>query len=123
MSSGDFAAELRQSVQDHIALVHTAATAAKARIGQSIPKAAADPAPMPPPMVEESAFHSDDVPRPAVDFFADEPDYAAEEAPVEDPAFESAIDGPPEPLPDGAISFDDDFASNVDDEGIPVWEE
>ncbi|MBV8489932.1 MAG: hypothetical protein JO199_05315 [Candidatus Eremiobacteraeota bacterium] len=126
MSSGDFASELRQSVQDHIALVHTAATAAKARIGQSIPKPVEPEAPLPPPAptVEEADYHANGgAPRPAVDFFAEEPEYAEEAPQAEDSNFESALDGPPDALPEGAISFDDDFASNVDDEGIPVWEE
>lgn len=59
-------------------------------------------------------LYDDERPRaagPAVNFFA------------EDPSFASALDGPAEPLPEGAISFEDDFGSNVDDEGIPVWED
>jgi hypothetical protein len=121
MSSGDFAAELRQSVQDHIALVQTAAKAAKARIGQAIP-AAEEPIAAPlPPMYEEPPASRDDTPRPAVNFFAEEP--AFDRMPAEDPSFASALDAPPDPLPEGAISFDDEFASNVDDEGIPVWED
>ena len=118
MSSGDFAAELRQSVQDHIALVHTAAAAAKARIGQAVP--AAEAAVPPVPIFDDLPVRRD-TPRPTVNFFAEEPVFD-QVAPPEDPAFESAIGAPPEPLPDGAISFDGDFAS-VDDEGIPVWED
>jgi hypothetical protein len=121
MSTGDFATELRQSVQDHIALVHTAAKTAKARIGQSIPRAQpvqAPPAASPP----EREPVVDSTPRPAVNFFADEP--AFDVAPASDPSFESALDGRVDPLPEGAISFEDSFVGgNVDDEGIPVWED
>jgi hypothetical protein len=118
MSSGDFAAELRQSVADSIALVHNAAKAAKSRIGQAIPNPGVAPIP---PLSRDDERPS--APRPAVNFFAEEPVY--EEVPaVEDDSFASALAGPPEPLPEGAISFDDDFSmQGVDDEGIPVWED
>ncbi|MBV8637217.1 MAG: hypothetical protein JO322_03975 [Candidatus Eremiobacteraeota bacterium] len=123
MSSGDFAAELRQSVADHLALIQTAARAAKARIGEAIPEAPPGFAPVP-------AFDAPEPPPPraAVNFFADEPvfnDPVFNEAPVvEDESFASALTGPPESLPEGAIAFDDGFAvDGVDDEGIPVWED
>lgn len=102
--------------------MQTAAKAAKARIGQSIP---APVEPMAPPPAPEMPLYDDQRPRaggPAVNFFADEPVFNAAPA-SEDPAFASALEGPAEPLPEGAISYDDDFGSNVDDEGIPVWED
>lgn len=108
-------------------MIHTAAAAAKARIGQAIPKAEAPSFDVPPDMPDVPAFHYDFTPRPAVNFFADEPSYAQPAAAVhaDDPAFASAIENPApaDALPDGAITFDDDFSSNVDDEGIPVWED
>jgi len=123
MSSGDFAAELQQSVNDSLALIHTAAKTAKARIGQAVQEHRAPEAPGP----------AIDMPspsrRPAVNFDADESDL--------DPAFSSAFGEPaafseadafaaepaPSPLPEGAISFDDLAVEGVDDEGIPVWED
>ncbi len=111
MTSAEFEAQLRQSVADHVALVHAAAKAAKARIGTSIPdrmlpEPAFAPAPEPvrPPNVN----------RPAVDFFAEE---ALPEVPV------ASLEEPAAPLPDAPISFDDFGGGNVDDEGIPVWED
>ena len=96
-----------------MALIQNAAKAAKARIGLAIPSE----------VVKPQAPPVDLPPRPAVNFFAEEPVF--DEVPaVEDDSFASAPAGPPEPLPDGAIAFDDGFsASGVDDEGIPVWED
>lgn len=63
-------------------------------------------------------------PRPAVNFFADEPVFDEGPASAEDDSFASALAGSPEPLPNGSISFDDNFTmQGVDDEGIPVWED
>jgi hypothetical protein len=123
MSSGDFEAELQQSVNDHLAFIENAATAAKARIGegvQSVKGAAGAPAPAPTPPSPPSEA------RPAVDFSVPEPDF--------DPAFATAADEPseadafaaepaPAPLPEGSITFDDFAVEGVDDEGIPVWED
>ena len=124
MSSGDFEAELRQSVADNLALIANAAKAAKARIGQSVAGIT------PPEPVR------DDGPRPAVNFdaaepvFADEPMFGEEPAFADEPAY--ADEGHPaefetQPshsngLPEGAITFDN-FDSGMDDEGIPVWED
>jgi hypothetical protein len=103
MSTGDFEAELRQSVNDNLAFIANAASAAKARIGEEIPTGSS-PAPVAGPPSEA---------RPAVDFSVPEPDF--------DPAF--ATEPAPEPLPDGAMQFDDLTLEGVDDEGIPVWED
>jgi len=108
MSTGDFEAELQQSVKDHLALIATAAKAAKGRIGNA------------PPFVAPSTA------RPAVNFDAPESD--------EDPAFSVqaaafseadafAEEPAPSPLPQGAISFDDLAVEGIDEEGIPVWED
>lgn len=124
MSTGDFEAELQQSVQDHLALIATAAKAAKARIGTSVqakrapepPEPFANmPAPPPPPSA----------PRPAVNFDAPEPteDPAFAEASAFSEADAFAAEAAPSPLPAGAISFDDLAVEAVDDEGIPVWED
>lgn len=124
MSTGDFEAELHQSVQDHLALIATAAKAAKARIGTSVeltrtpePPAAFANMPEPPP---PSA-----APRPAVNFDAPEPgdDPAFAEASAFSEADAFAAEPAPSPLPAGAISFDDLAVEAVDDEGIPVWED
>jgi hypothetical protein len=123
MSSSDFAAELRQSVADHLALIQNAARAAKARIGEAIPDAPAA-SPLSAVSFDEPALREmPSPPRPAVNFFAEEP--VLDEVPaVEDDSFASALAGPPEPLPEGAIAFDDGFSvAGVDDEGIPVWED
>jgi hypothetical protein len=123
MSSGDFEAELQQSVNDHLAFIANAATAAKARIGegvQSTKVATSAPASAAAPPAPPSGA------RPAVDFSAPEPDF--------DPAFAAAGDDPseadafaaepaPAPPPEGAITFDDFAVEGVDDEGIPVWED
>ncbi|HTC31069.1 MAG TPA: hypothetical protein VK702_10090 [Candidatus Acidoferrum sp.] len=125
MSTGDFEAELQQSVQDHLALIATAAKAAKARIGTSVqakrapepPEPFANmPAPPPPPS---------SAPRPAVNFDAPEPldDPAFAEASAFSEADAFAAEPGPSPLPAGAISFDDLAVEGVDDEGIPVWED
>ncbi len=97
--------------------MHNAAKAAKARIGETIPNAGAAAAPV-------VADLPPSTPRPAVNFFADEPVFDEAPLPPEDDTFASALARPAEPLPDGAISFDDNFsAEGVDDEGIPVWED
>jgi hypothetical protein len=125
MSTGDFEAELQQSVQDHLALIATAAKAAKGRIGTSVqlkrtpepPEAFANmPAPPPP---------SPSAPRPAVNFDAPEPqdDPLFAEAAAFNEADAFAAEPAPSPLPAGAISFDDLAVEAVDDEGIPVWED
>jgi hypothetical protein len=116
MSSGDFEAELRQSVNDNLAFIANAASAAKARIGEEIPSGSA-PAPAPVPPSEA---------RPAVDFSVPEPDFDAAFASAADEPTEAdvlAAEPTPTPLPEGAISFDDLAVEGVDDEGIPVWED
>ena len=98
-------------------MIHGAAAAAKARIGEEVrAPATASHAPEP---FEGDAFSaaafsqepfSTHEPRPAVDFSMDEA---------------GAFDAPPEPgssVPDQAIAFDD-FGGVVDDDGIPVWED
>ena len=111
MTSAEFEEQLRQSVADHIALVHSAAKAAKSRIGTSIPdKMVAEPAFVPAP----EPSRPPDITRPAVDFFAEE---ELPEAP------EAAFEEPVEAVPDTPIAFDDFGGSSVDDEGIPVWED
>jgi hypothetical protein len=116
MSSGDFEAELRQSVADNLSLIANAAKAAKARIGQSV--AGITPAPSP-----AAAADADyDSPRPAVDFDAEEPFYAAQGGEPEGATF--GQDLPHENgLPEGAIAFDTFDTGGVDDDGIPVWED
>jgi hypothetical protein len=124
MSNGDFEAELKASVQDHLALIATAAKAAKVQITAGVtrlaPAAAAEPAP-----IREPAAFQDPTPssRSIVNFDAPEPDF--------DPAFSSAFATEadafaeePAPLPPPEPAFDD-FSNmgNVDDEGIPVWED
>jgi hypothetical protein len=101
MSTGDFAAELRQSVQEHLALIRTAAKAAKGRIGQSVEN-------MHVPVPAPAAAQPPPRPRPAVNFDFEEPE------------FEVAA---PAPLPEGAILVDDFAIAGVDDDGIPVWED
>ena len=101
---------MRQSVADRIALIATAATAAKGRIVKSV-EAIRKPE-EPSPLVDFGGG-----PRPAVDFGADEPAF------TEEPAFAEAAFAEPSPLPQGAIAFDDLAIENVDDEGIPVWED
>jgi hypothetical protein len=96
MSSGDFEAELEQSVQDHLAFIANAANAAKARIGEAIDSESA-PA--------SKAPQSD--PKPAVDFSTPEPDFDAAFAAGSDPTTAEA----------------DLAVEGVDDEGIPVWED
>jgi hypothetical protein len=114
MSSGEFEAELEQSVQDHLAFVANAASAAKARIGEAIESGSASAAP------------PSDL-RPAVDFSTPEPDFDPALAAGSDPgtpeADAFAAEPAPSPLPEGAISFDDLAVEGVDDEGVPVWED
>jgi hypothetical protein len=123
MSSGDFEAELQQSVNDHLAFIANAATAAKSRIGEGVQ---ATKGVTGTPTAADSPSSPASEARPAVDFSAPEPDF--------DPAFAAAADEPseadafaaepaPAPLPEGAISFDDLAVEGVDDEGIPVWED
>jgi hypothetical protein len=116
MSSGDFEAELEQSVQDHLAFVANAANAAKARIGEAI-----DSRNAPPPVTPRSDL------TPAVDFNAPEPDFdqtfAAAPGSTAAEADAFAAEPAPSPLPEGAISFDDLAVEGVDDEGVPVWED
>jgi hypothetical protein len=122
MSSGDFASELQQSVADHIAFIHTAATAAKARIGAGIVGSQ--------PLAPEPADLEG--PRPTVNFSMEEPAYGGpgetqgaealfpdtDTFVEEDPAFADAR------LPEGAITYDDGYGGgNIDDDGIPVWED
>ncbi|HTU69333.1 MAG TPA: hypothetical protein VMF11_03345 [Candidatus Baltobacteraceae bacterium] len=123
MSSGDFASELQQSVQDHLALIAAAAKAAKSRIGAAVEVQRAPTQPAASPAVERPQ-PSPRVPRPAVNFDVreDEADSAfASAALSEADAF--AAEPAPGALPRGAISFDDLAVEGVDDEGIPVWEE
>ncbi|MGC2130331.1 MAG: hypothetical protein WA629_09560 [Candidatus Aquilonibacter sp.] len=125
MSTGDFEAELQQSVKDHLALIAAAAKAAKARIGTSVkdlrasePAPAFDDAPVQPSPSRQ--------PRPAVNFDTPEPDedpaFAAQAA-VFSEAHAFAEEPAPSPLPEGAISFDDLAVEGIDEEGIPVWED
>jgi len=127
MSSGDFEAELEQSVNDHLAFIANAANAAKARIGSGV-ASARGPATVDAgsPGSPRAVAAAGGGPRPAVDFNAPEPDFdtafaAASEAQSEADAF--AAEPAPAPLPEGAISFDDLAVEGVDDEGIPVWED
>ena len=126
MSTGDFEAELQQSVHDHLALIAAAAKAAKGRIGTSVKSLrASEPAPAldDAPVIAPAPSRQ---PRPVVNFDALEPD--------EDPAFAAqaavfseadafAEEPAPSPLPQGAISFDDLAVEGIDEEGIPVWED
>lgn len=126
MSSGDFAEGLRQSVQDQLSLIQSAARAAKARIGQGVADAAGPPPPMPaspPPAFSTVPEESDYVKNtgPAVDFFAEEPDHDAR-ADSEDPMFSHAVSGG-NGVPEGSISYDNYAEPGIDDEGIPVWED
>ena len=126
MSTGDFEAELEQSVQDHLAFIANAAKAAKTRIGQGVESQRA-PAPAPadagsPGSPRAAASQA----RPAVDFNAPEPDFDPAFATAAAPETEAdafAAEPAPAPLPEGAISFDDLAVEGVDDEGIPVWED
>ena len=126
MSGGDFAEELRQSVQDQLALIQSAARAAKARIGQGIADAAGPPPPMPasPPPAFSTVPDEADFAKssgPAVDFFADEPVHDRP-ADGDDPLFSHAMSGG-NGVPEGNISYDDYADPGIDDEGVPVWEE
>lgn len=127
MSEGDFAEQLRQSVQDQLALIQSAARAAKARIGEGVAKATTASAPAPTPPPPESPPGSLEYPPPqrsgaAVDFFADEPVHDQPLEP-EDPAFVAAVEAGSEGLPEGSIEFDNYAQEGMDDDGIPVWEE
>lgn len=77
-------------------------------------------APAPPPAAAPAVDFEDvaepAVRRPAVDFAAEEPAFVESDAFAESASGSSA-------LPEGAISFDDLAIENVDDEGIPVWED
>jgi hypothetical protein len=119
MSSGDFEAHVRQSVADHMALIQTAAAAAKTRIVTSV-EVMQGPS-QPPAAVDFAAAEIGAAPRPAVDFSAEEPSFSEESAFVEADAFAGASASAA--LPEGAISFDDLAVEGVDDEGIPVWED
>ncbi len=128
MSDGDFAEQLRQSVQDQLALIQSAARAAKARIGQGVANATATSAPAPrpspapdAPQVPEYTGIPPTRSSATVDFFADEPRHDGLEP--EDPAFAAAVEGGGEGLPEGSIEFDNYAQEGVDDDGIPVWEE
>jgi hypothetical protein len=114
MSTGDFEAQVRQSVADHLALIQTAAAAAKARIVTTVSNVEA-PAPEPVPELPVMPSRA----RPAVDFSAEEPAFADDALFNEASAFADA----PSALPEGAIAFDDLAVESVDDEGIPVWED
>jgi hypothetical protein len=120
MSSGDFETEVRQSVADHLALIQTAAAAAKTRIVTSVDFLQTVNRPVASP-VDFSDVSAGDSRRPAVDFSADEPAFSEEPVFAEMDAFADA--GSSSVLPNGAITFDDLAVENVDDEGIPVWED
>jgi hypothetical protein len=120
MSTGDFEATVRQSVADHLALIATAAAAAKERIVMNVELLQAPPEPMPAPAVHFSDFASPPPPRAAVNFAADEPIFGEEPAFAEMDAF--ASEPAASVLPEGAIAFDD-LAVEADDDGIPVWED
>lgn len=125
MSTGDFEAELQQSVKDHLALIATAAKAAKARIGTSVQSVRA-PEPATTfnevPLVTPAPTRQ---PRPAVNFDAPEldADPASAQSAVLSEADAFAEEPAPSPLPQGAISFDDLAVEGIDEEGIPVWED
>lgn len=114
MTSADFEAQLRQSVADHVALVHASAQAAKARIGTAMPQPAVAAIPDADPLFDELPARPQRR-GPAVNFFAEE------ELPPE-PVPEAGV-AAADALPDGTIAFDDFGGGNVDDEGIPVWED
>jgi enamine deaminase RidA (YjgF/YER057c/UK114 family) len=115
MTSGDFEAQVNQSVADQLALIQTAAQAAKARIVKSVEVLHDQPNDF---SVAQPAVAAPRAPRAAVDFSAAEPAFFKEPAFPDDPAF-----GEGSGLPHGAISFDDLAVESVDDEGIPVWED
>jgi hypothetical protein len=119
MSSGDFETHVRQSVADHMALIQTAAAAAKSRIVTSV-EALQGPS-QPAAAVDFADPEVGTAPRPAVDFSAQEPSFSEEPAFAEVDAFADASESAA--LPEGAISFDDLAVEGVDDEGIPVWED
>jgi hypothetical protein len=128
MSTGDFEAELQQSVHDHLALIAAAAKAAKGRIGTNVKSLrASEPAPA--PAFDDAASIAPPPPRqprPAVNFDAPEPDadpMFATQAAVLSEADAFAEEPAPSPLPQGAISFDDLAVEGIDEEGIPVWED
>ncbi|HUA08338.1 MAG TPA: hypothetical protein VMA98_03625 [Candidatus Acidoferrales bacterium] len=126
MSSGDFEAELHQSVQDHLALIANAAKAAKARIGATVESLSGPPEVEEDPVFSAAPPPAPSGPRPAVNFDAPEPDFDtafAAEAAAFSEADAFAAEPAPSPLPEGAISFDDLAVENVDEEGIPVWED
>jgi hypothetical protein len=110
MSSGDFEAQVHQSVADDLALIATAAAAAKSRIVKSVEQLHASEPPK--PVVEFGG-----APQAAVDFAAQEPAFPEEPVFPEEAAFAESR------LPEGAIAFDDLAVESVDDEGIPVWED
>ena len=124
MSDGDFAEQLQQSVQDQLALIQSAARAAKARIGQGVANATvpASPTASAPPPAPEAPAPRERGPHAAVDFFANEPVHRDSLDP-EDPTFAAAVEGGSEGLPEGSIEFDNYAQEGVDDDGIPVWEE
>jgi len=123
MSTGDFAAELQASVQDHLALIASAAAAAKARIGEGITKVRPAAAPKADPELRSDVPQASPARSAVVNFDAPEPDF--------DPAFAGAFDAPvgeadafaEEPAPVPPASFDDLSVEGVDDEGIPMWED
>ncbi len=65
----------------------------------------------PSPPIESSPVFEPRKPRAAVNFD------------VEEPAFEAALRGEAPAFDDAPIAFDDLAVENVDDEGIPVWED
>ena len=111
-----------------VALIASAASVAKARIGQGVANATT---PSSPPLLA-AAPQATEVPEytglpptrsgAAVDFFADEPMHDQPLEP-EDPAFASAVEAGGEGLPEGSIEFDNYAQEGMDDAGIPVWEE
>lgn len=104
MSTGDFAAELEQSVQTHVDEIRLMAAQAKARIGESV--AAHAPAPAPQTFEEEPAVR-----RGAAVAFDDVPDFSGGAVNFDAPDDPIFLDPPSE------------AGANVDDDGIPVWED
>jgi hypothetical protein len=95
MTTGDFGAQLRQSVQEHLETVARLASEAKVNIAQNV--AGLRPAAVSPALPQPPAFSPP--PRFNVSF---------------DDAYQ---------VPQAAVSFDDLGSHDIDEGGIPVWED